>query len=199
MSKIQIVSRYNSDTVLFECDAPKGLESGLYMRHALEKATAARKDLSGANLSGANLSGANLSGANLSGANLSGANLSGAYLSGANLSGAYLSGANLSGANLSGANLSGANLSGGLKLAGTRPYFAIGPIGSRYDSLVAYITEKGLRLQAGCFFGTRDEFVAKLDAEHGDNEHGKEYRAALVMVDAHVSIWTQAVEAEVQS
>jgi hypothetical protein len=159
MSKIQIVSRYNSDTVLFECDAPKGLESGLYMRHALEKATAARKDLSGANLSGANLSGANLSGA----------------------------------------NLSGANLSGGLKLAGTRPYFAIGPIGSRYDSLVAYITEKGLRLQAGCFFGTRDEFVAKLDAEHGDNEHGKEYRAALVMVDAHVSIWTQAVEAEVQS
>jgi len=189
-AKIQIRSRWNSDTILFECDAPESLESGLYMRHALEKATEARKDLSGANLSGANLRGAYLRGANLSGAYLSGAYLRGANLSGANLSDAYLRGANLSGA-----YLSGANLSGGLKLAGTRPYFSIGPIGSRYDNLVAYITEQGLRLQAGCFFGTREEFVAKLDAEHGDNEHGKEYRAALVMVDAHVSIWTPAEEA----
>jgi uncharacterized protein YjbI with pentapeptide repeats len=117
MTKIQIRSRWNNDTVLFECDAPEGLESGLYMRHALEKATQARANLSGANLSDADLSGANLSGANLRGANLrdadlSGANLSGANLSGANLRGANLSGANLRGADLSGANLSGANLSG---------------------------------------------------------------------------------------
>ena len=90
-AKIQIRSRWNADTVLFECDAPDGLESGLYMRHALEKATEARKDLSDAYLSDANLSGAYLSGANLSGANLSDANLSGANLSGANLSGANLS------------------------------------------------------------------------------------------------------------
>jgi len=203
--KIKITSRWNSDTVLFECDAPEGLESGLYMRHALEKATEAHANLSGAYLRDAYLSGANLrdaylSGANLSGANLSGANLSGAYLRGAylrdaNLSGAYLRDANLSGANLRDANLSGANLSGGLKLVGIRPYFSIGPIGSRYDNLVAYITDQGLRLQAGCFFGTREAFVAALDAEHGQNEHGKEYRAALLMVDAHVSIWTPAEEA----
>jgi hypothetical protein len=112
MTKIQIVSRWNSDTILFECEAPEGLDSGLHMRHALEQATAARANLRGANLSDANLSGAYLSGAYLSGANLSGANLSGAYLSGAYLSGANLSGANLSDANLSGAYLSGANLSG---------------------------------------------------------------------------------------
>jgi uncharacterized protein YjbI with pentapeptide repeats len=112
MTKIQIRSRWNNDTVLFECDAPEGLESGLYMRHALEKATQARANLSGANLSDADLSGANLSGANLRGANLRDADLSGANLSGANLSGANLRGADLSGANLSGANLSGANLSG---------------------------------------------------------------------------------------
>jgi hypothetical protein len=115
--KIQIRSRYNSDTVLFECDAPEGLESGLYMRHALEKATAARANLSGANLSGADLSGAYLRSANLSGADLSGAylrsaNLSGADLSGADLSGAYLRSANLSGADLSGADLRSADLSG---------------------------------------------------------------------------------------
>ena len=107
--KIQIKSLY-TEAVLFECDEPEGLESGLHMRHALEQATAARANLSGANLSDANLSGAYLSGAYLSGAYLSDANLSGANLSGANLSGAYLSGAYLSGANLSGANLSDANL-----------------------------------------------------------------------------------------
>ena len=85
---VKIVSRWNSERVLFECEVPDGIESGLAMRHALEKAVE-----SGANLSDAYLRGANLSGANLSGANLSGANLSGAYLSGANLSGANLSGA----------------------------------------------------------------------------------------------------------
>jgi uncharacterized protein YjbI with pentapeptide repeats len=111
MSKIQIKHRW-TDAVLYECDAPDDIESGLALRHALESGVKSGANLSGANLSGANLSGANLSGAYLSGANLSGAYLSGAYLSGANLSGAYLSGANLSGANLIGAYLSGANLSG---------------------------------------------------------------------------------------
>ena len=77
-----------TDAVLFECEAPDDLHSGLHMRHALEKAVEAHANLSDANLSDANLSGANLRGANLSGAYLSGANLSGAYLSGANLSGA---------------------------------------------------------------------------------------------------------------
>ena len=116
MAKHQIKHRWD-DSVLFECDVPDDMESGLRTRHALEKAVDAGANLSGANLSDANLSDANLSGANLSGAylsdaNLSGANLPGAYLSGANLSGANLSGAYLSGAYLSGANLSGAYLSG---------------------------------------------------------------------------------------
>ncbi|SFG42883.1 Pentapeptide repeat-containing protein [Variovorax sp. NFACC27] len=78
--KIQIRSRWDSDTVLFECEAPEGLESGLYMRHALEKATEARADLRGADLSGADLRGADLRGADLSGADLCGADLRGAYL-----------------------------------------------------------------------------------------------------------------------
>ena len=70
MAKHQINHRWN-DSVLFECDVPDNMESGLRTRHALEKAVDAGANLSGANLSGANLSGANLSGANLSGANLS--------------------------------------------------------------------------------------------------------------------------------
>ena len=101
MAKHQINHRWN-DSVLFECDVPDNLESGLRTRHALEKAVDA-----GANLSDANLSGANLSGAHLSDANLSDANLSCAYLYGANLYGAKLSDANLYGAYLSGAKWRG--------------------------------------------------------------------------------------------
>jgi hypothetical protein len=90
--KTQIKDRFTG-AVIFECDTPDNVSSGLAVRDALEKAVASGAHLYGAHLYGANLSGANLSGANLSGANLSGANLSGANLYGANLSGANLSGA----------------------------------------------------------------------------------------------------------
>ena len=113
-----------------------------------------------------------------------------AYLANANLDGAYLDGANLAGANLAGAYLAGANLDGGEKLIGKRPIFQIGPIGSRCSCFVAYLTDKGLRLRAGCFFGAWEEFEAKLASKHDENEHAREYRAALSMIDAHAEIWT---------
>ena len=92
MTTQTIFSRYDSKNVLFECEVPNGLESGLAMRYALETAVAANRNLSGAYLRDAYLSGANLIGANLSGANLIGANLSGANLRDVNLSGANLRG-----------------------------------------------------------------------------------------------------------
>jgi len=115
---------------------------------------------------------ANLSGADLSGANLSGANLGGAYLSGANLSGAYLSGTN--------------------KLLGDRPYFSIGPIGSRQDNLTLWITENGPLLKTGCFGpGTFEDFRKNLERDHAqDSTHRKEYESALLMCEAHAVLWT---------
>ena len=68
--KTQIKDRFTG-AVLFECDTPDNVSSGLAVRDALEKAVASRANLSGADLSGADLYGANLSGANLSGADLS--------------------------------------------------------------------------------------------------------------------------------
>ncbi|HGF9306588.1 TPA: pentapeptide repeat-containing protein [Acinetobacter baumannii] len=109
--KFEIKNRWTEE-VLFTCDVPDGMESGMIARHALESAIVAGADLSGADLYGANLSCADLSGANLSGADLSGADLYGANLSCADLSGANLSGANLSGADLRDANLRDANLRG---------------------------------------------------------------------------------------
>ena len=82
--KQQIVSRWNSNRILFECDVPDEIESGLAMRHALEQAVAHRPRIV---LRGADLRGAYLRGAYLRGADLSGADLRGAVLRGADLSG----------------------------------------------------------------------------------------------------------------
>ena len=181
--KIQITSRFTG-SVLFEHEAENNT-----MKLTLEAAVSART-----NLDGAYLARTNLAGAYLAGANLARTNLAGAYLAGANLDGAYLAGANLAGAYLAGANLAGANLDDKSELQGDRPILQIGPIGSRCAYFVAYLTNKGLRLRAGCFFGTRDEFEKKLSEEHDSNEHAKEYRAALAMIDAHAEIWTPKLE-----
>jgi hypothetical protein len=201
---VDIKHRFSGE-VLFsaEVDASIGerfrlraaLEMGVKARANLAGAYLARAYLDGANLARAYLAGANLAGANLARAYLAGANLDGANLAGANLARAYLAGANLDGANLDGANLDGANLAGA-KLIGERPIFQLGPIGSESRYFVAYITDKGLRLKAGCFFGTLAEFEAKLSETHGDNVHAKEYRAALAMIGAHADLWTPEAEAE---
>jgi uncharacterized protein YjbI with pentapeptide repeats len=111
VAKVQIKHRF-TDAVLFECDVPDEIDSGLRVRHALEKATAARAYLRDADLRGAGLRGADLSDADLSGADLRGAGLRGAGLSGADLRGADLRGADLSDADLRGAGLRGADLRG---------------------------------------------------------------------------------------
>ncbi|OJW82854.1 MAG: hypothetical protein BGO66_02930 [Alicycliphilus sp. 69-12] len=119
-----------------------------------------------------------------------------ADLRGANLRGADLGGANLYGANLGGANLGGANLGGDMKLIGERPVFIVGPIGSRSDCFTAYLTDKGIYLRAGCFFGTVIEFTTKLGQEHGTNEHAQEYMAALMLIDCHAKLWMTAENVE---
>ena len=171
MSTIQIVSRFDGTKVLFECEVTKDQQdSGVAMRHALEKAAGARADLRGADLGGANLYGADLGGADLGDADLYGANLYGANLRGANLR--------------------------GKKLAGARPFIQIGPIGSRSDYLQAFVTDRGLMIRAGCFFDTRDQFELRIVETHGDNEHAQEYRAALALIDAHAKLWpADAVDA----
>ena len=172
--KVQIKHRY-TDAVLFEADVPDDTPSGLRTRVALEKATAASANLRSADLYGADLRGADLGGANLYGANLGDANLNGA--------------------NLYGADLRSADLNG-KKLIGERPFFQVGPIGSRADYFTAFITDAGLVLRAGCFTGTVAEFEAKLQTEHGDNAHAKEYRAALALalIAVHAELWTPTGE-----
>ena len=188
--KIEIKSRFSLE-ILFSHKCKNNS-----VAITLAAAINAKANLYGANLRSANLRSANLRDADLRSADLRGANLYGADLRGANLYGADLYGADLRGANLYGANLYGANLGDAGKLTGDRPYFAVGPIGSRQDVLAAFLTEKGVYLRAGCFFGTVEKFRAKLEGEHGDNVHGKEYAAALGLVLAHYESWPATVTEE---
>ena len=92
-------------------------------------------------------------------------------------------------ADLSGANLREADLGEAGKLVGKRPYFSVGPIGSREDVLQSFLTEKGIFLMTGCFFGSIEEFKEKLEKEHGDNVHFREYSTVLPIVLAHHAMW----------
>jgi uncharacterized protein YjbI with pentapeptide repeats len=100
--------------------------------------------------------------------------------------GAYLAGAKLDGAYLAGANL------GGAKLIGKRPIIQIGPIGSRSSYVVAYLTDAGVRVRAGCFFGSLDKFRAAVIKTHGESIHAREYAAAIALIEMHAECWTPA-------
>jgi hypothetical protein len=199
----QILNRFN-DSLIFEAEVEADSESvrlGLVLKLAyksgayLSGADLRGADLGGADLRGAYLSGAYLGGADLRGADLSGADLRGAYLSGAYLGGADLSGAYLGGADLRGAYLSGAYVRGAAKLIGARPILQIGPIGSRRAYLSAFVTDKGLYFQTGCFFGDLAAFRAAIAKTHDSNPHATEYEAALHLILRHRELWGQEAAA----
>ena len=122
-----------------------------------------------------------------------GASLAGAYLADSNLAGAYLAGANLVDAYLAGANLTGARINNGHALIGKRPVLQLGPIGSRCALLSAYLTDAGVMIRAGCFFGTLDEFRDACIETHGESVHGREYAAAITLIETHAELWSQEV------
>ncbi len=155
----------STGAVLYTANIPDSTPSGLAVRAALETATK-------------------------SGADLRGADLRGAYLRGADLGDADLRGADLRGADLSGAYLRGAKITATATLVGERPVLQIGPIGSRRDTLTAFLTTEGVRVRAGCFDGTLNEFSAAVDKTHGDSLHGDEYAMAILMIEAHARLWT---------
>ena len=143
-----------------------------------------------ANLQDADLRDANLQDADLQDANLWGANLQGANLWGANLQDANLRGANLQDADLQDADLQDANLRGA---AGKILYF--GPIGSRQGITYVTKTERTIHVRCGCFYGTLEEFAAKVEEKHGDSQHGKSYKAAIEFIKAHdAACWQDDVE-----
>jgi hypothetical protein len=70
-----------------------------------------------------------------------------------------------------------------------RPFFELGTIGSAARYFHAFLTDKGIRLRAGCFFGSVAEFKAKLKETHAGNVHEKEYTLALKLIELHFKLW----------
>ena len=93
-------------------------------------------------------------------------------------------------ADLWGADLRGADLRGA---AGK--ILSFGPIGSRQGITYVTKTERTVHVRCGCFYGTLEEFAAKVEKEHGDSQHGKSYKAAIEFIKAHdAACWQDDVE-----
>ena len=59
-------------------------------------------------------------------------------------------------------------------------YLVMGPIGSRNAFTTFFRTkDKKIKVACGFFFGTIDEFLAKVEQTHGDSKHAKVYQAAV--------------------
>jgi uncharacterized protein YjbI with pentapeptide repeats len=149
------------------------------VRADLRGANLREADLREADLREAYLREANLSGANLREADLSGADLRWANLRWANLSGAFLSGADLRWANLRGANLSGASLSGA-DLIGAAGIASIGPVGRQRRTVYAVAHDDGPKVQAGCWWGSVEDTIARIEVDYADDHSARDLYVAAV-------------------
>jgi len=96
-----------------------------------------------------------------------------------------LYGADLYGADLCGANLYGADLGGKAGKLKANGFFSAGPLGSRSDTLMAFHTENGIFIKAGCFFDLIELFRAKVIETHGEESvHRKLYLAIAELIEA---------------
>jgi hypothetical protein len=55
--------------------------------------------------------------------------------------------------------------------------------------LNAFLTENGIRLQTGCFFGSVEQFKSKLTETHKGTIHEVEYLAAIALIEKHFELW----------
>ena len=123
-------------------------------------------------------------------ADLRDADLRGADLRDADLRDADLRGADLRDADLRGADLRDANLRGA-----DGKVLSFGPIGSRQGITYVTKTDQIIHIRCGCFYGTLEEFTAKVEEEHGDSQHGKSYKAAIEFIKAHdAACWQDDAE-----
>ena len=108
-----------------------------------------------------------------------------ANLRGANLCDINLRCADLYGADLSGANLYGADLGEVVGKMLSEGFFQCGPVGSRRDFLLAFHTDKGIFIKTGCFFGTIEQFRAKVEQKPEGDKWIKGYLGMANWIEWH--------------
>ena len=73
---------------------------------------------------------------------------------------------------------------GNARVEGNADYLLIGPIGSRWSMLTAFREEDGgVKISTGCYIGTISEFKKAVKDKHGASEHGKNYMAAIKLIE----------------
>ena len=74
-------------------------------------------------------------------------------------------------------------------VSGSADYCCFQSFGSRYGTTTVFREKDGnLRVRCGCFNGTLDEFAAKVQQTHGDNEHGKVYKAIIEVIKLRFNV-----------
>ena len=101
----------------------------------------------------------------------------------ADLSGAFLYGADLRGAVMREADLYGAILRGA-DLSGTTGIASIGPVGRHGRIIYAVAHDEGPRIQAGCWWGTVDDTIARIEADYANDPAARDRYIAAVRLAA---------------
>ena len=146
-------------------------------REKLESHSRACRGESGEKLSSADLRSANLRWADLRWADLRSADLRWANLRSADLRSADLSSADLRSADLRSADLSSADL----RWANLPQIVFVGPLGSRNDILIYNLQDK--TYQAGCWRGTSENLIKRIDAVYPSGQFREEYLAAVTALE----------------
>ena len=77
---------------------------------------------------------------------------------------------------------------GNARISGKKDFLVIGPIGSRNDYTTFFKNESdGISVSCGCFFGTIEEFLRKVDRTHGGSVHAEAYIKAAELAKLRIT------------
>lgn len=80
-----------------------------------------------------------------------------------------------------------ARVYGNAKIASNKDFLYIQNLGSRFDNMIFFKTKNNqIIVKCGCFSGTIEEFIKKVEEKHGDNKYSKEYKLAVKLAKIHI-------------
>ena len=82
-----------------------------------------------------------------------------------------------------------ATVSGNAYISNDNDIFTVGPIGSRNGyTTFCRMKDNNIGVACGCFTGTIDDFLKKVDETHDTNKYAKEYYAAADLARIHIKL-----------
>lgn len=76
-----------------------------------------------------------------------------------------------------------ATISDSVLLTNKDSYICVGPIGSRNDTLTAYMNDNRIRLHIGCFTGTLKQFLKRVHESHRGTIYESQYLKAVELIE----------------